>query len=116
MKEGFILEREEEKDFFLSEIIDENRVYIKSSDKSKINNLNEINEINMNYKKDNMHELNNLDKPPTKFLVINNNNSNNIINKPNKLKKLSIIKTEINNNKEIVKSINSGSKSNSIKI
>ena len=28
MKEGFIIEREEEKDFLLSEIIDENRVYI----------------------------------------------------------------------------------------
>ncbi len=60
----------------------------------------------MDYKKDNMHELNNLDK----------------INKPNELKKIvnkqinniSIIKTEINNNKEIVKSINRGSKQSSI--
>ncbi len=125
MKEGFILEREEEKDFFLSEIIDENRVYIKSSDKSKINNLNEINEINMDYKKDNMHQSNNLDKPPAEIPVINNNKFNYVINKPNnELKKIvnkeinniSIIKTEINNNKEIVKSIDGGSKSNGIKI
>ena len=42
----------------------------------------------MDYKKDNMHELNNLDKLPSEIPVINNNNSNNIINKPNELKKI----------------------------
>ncbi len=72
----------------------------------------------MDYKKDNIHELNDLDKPPAKIPVINNNNSNNIINKPNdkEINNISIIKTKTNNNKEIVKPINSGSKSNSIKI
>ena len=79
----------------------------------------------MDYKKDNMHQSNNLDKPPAEIPVINNNKFNYVINKPNnELKKIvnkeinniSIIKTEINNNKEIVKSIDGGSKSNGIKI